>query len=60
MDTNLRKAIEICIMFLTNTNTITAEKQSELIELLKLTDMTDEADAIAIGGFASVFTESEQ
>jgi hypothetical protein len=51
----MKQALEICVMFLTNVNTITTEKQAEVVKYLRLAGMTDEADAVALGGFASVF-----
>jgi len=50
----MRSALTICVMFLTSANTITTEKQAELIRALKDAEMPDLADAIAVGGCAAI------
>lgn len=52
-------ALEICVMFLTNTNTITEEKQTELVKHLRTAGMDELAEAVAIGGIASIFKETQ-
>ncbi len=53
----MNKALEICIMFLTNANTITDEKQADLIKHLREAGRADLADAVAVGGMAAVISE---
>lgn len=53
----LEDAISICVQFLTNTNTITDEMQVRLVKCLKDANRLDLADAIAVGGFASIVGE---
>lgn len=51
------KALELCVMFLTNVNTIDEEKEVELIKHLRDAGHTDLADAIALRGFAATVGE---
>lgn len=48
------KALDLCVMFLTNTNTINEDKQAELVKHLRESGRVDLADAIAMGGFAAL------
>lgn len=52
-------ALEICVMFLTNVNTIIEEKQTELVKHLRTAGMVELADAVAVGGIASIFNEAQ-
>jgi len=48
------KALEICVMFLTNVNTIETDKCVELVRHLKDADMVELADSVSLVGFASL------
>jgi hypothetical protein len=50
----LKSALEICVMFLTNTNTIDEEKQADLVRTLREANLPVLADAITVGSFASI------
>ena len=52
---HMNNALTTCVMFLVNTNTITEEKQVELIKSLRMAGLVDLADSVSVGGFASVF-----
>jgi len=55
----VKKALEICVMFLTNTNTITEEAQTELVKHLRAAQLVDLADAVTMGGFAAMVGGSD-
>lgn len=48
----LLEALKICVMFLTNMNTITEENQTRLVKYLRDAGQKDLADAVAMSGFA--------
>ncbi len=56
---HMNSALATCVMFLANVNTITEEKQVELIKSLRMAGLVDLADSVAAGGFASVFEGAE-
>jgi len=56
---HMNNALTTCVMFLVNTNTITEERQVELIKSLRMAGLVDLADSVAAGGFASVFEGAE-
>jgi hypothetical protein len=50
----LEAALETCIMFLSNTNTISDEAQARLVSQLVAAGRQDLADSVALGGFAAL------